>query len=352
MKKSLLTTLFFLSVLGVTASTTTAHAEDSISQAEIVNSPESAQKSEKIQGLIWKDLKQNVRTEASGEDVKTIVILEGTFNRDEWTLIGSNRTVTRAADGTFSFEVPISRDAMTIDFMAVGPLGEIEKEKVVLLYTDWEAHKSIAAAAPPKRLFISPGLGLTSLTHQESGVASYSSLNLTAKLAVNYLLFPPKWDLGFSTYVTAFQLSKNQDIGAYYIGVNARIGYIVQQIQEPWKFSIYTGWYYLTMIVSGNAFGFKNLQGPQLYPSLRRTFKKGRAVAAYLKFSPITDNFSLLQLSNRELALGAAYIYPLPKGHTVSVSADYSSIALSLVSHTIPIAISTNTFTVGAGYGF
>ena len=348
MKNFSFITLLLMVTFGATISPPSVFAEETSSQAQIVESAGDA----KIQGLTWKNVNQNVRTEALGEDLKTIVTLEGTFQRDDWTLIGSNRNITRAADGSFSFEAPISRDAMTIDFMAVGPLGEIEKEKIVLLYSGWEAHKTEAAAAPPKRLFVSPGLGLTSLSHQESGVAAYSSINLTAKLAVNYLLFPPKWDLGFSSYVTAFQFSKNQNISAYYIGVNARIGYIVQQIQEPWKFSLYGGWYYLTMIVSGNSFGFKNLQGPQLYPSLRRTFKKGSAVAAYLKFSPITDNFSLLQLNNRELALGAAYIYPLPKGHTISVSADYSSTELSLVSHTIPIAIETNTFTIGTGYGF
>ncbi len=201
---------------------------------------------------------------------------------------------------------------------------------------------------PSKRILSSIGLGLTSISYNEEGVAPYSSLALTAKGSVRYVLVPSKWDLGLSGYLTAIQLSKTPDVGVRFFGLNARAAYVLTPDTTPWRVSIAGGLYYLTMMVEGNAFGFKNLGGPQIYPEARWTFENGNALSLYAKYSPVANNFSLTSLSNREIATGIAFIHPLENGHSVSATFDYSNVELDIND----VTISSHTLTFGIGYGF
>ncbi len=336
---------FLVAVLGISflsaASGAVARAEDRFSTAQRVPNPTN----EKITELKWEGDEAKVRIEAHGEEQRFYVTLAGHYEREEWTLLGNNQ---RIKQGNFTLETPISKKALAVEFVAIGPMGEIEKEMVPLLFSDWEEKKVEAQKAPPKRLFFSPGLGVTSLKHKETGTSDYKTIALTAKASVNYLLFPPRWDFGGVIFMTVFQINRSEPVDVRYLGINARLGYLLPNVKEPWRAGIYGGMYYTTMFVSPSLFGFKNMAGPQRFPAVRRALKDGSALSGYLKISPVTNNFSLLTLSNREMAAGAAYTYPMPKGHTLSGSFDIAQISMVLKG----ITVSTTSITLGAGYGF
>jgi hypothetical protein len=155
-------------------------------------------------------------------------------------------------------------------------------------------------------------------------------------------LFPPKWDLGFSGFMNLATLSKSGADEVKFLGLNLRLGYIFPQVRAPWRLSLYGGWYYTSASSSSDTFGYRNVSGPQLYPSLRRTLANGHAVSTYLKFSPIFNSLGLLGLSNSEIATGIGYLIP-SESHTYSINLDFARL------HLTNEEIETNSTSVSLG---
>jgi len=288
----------------------------------------------------------DVTVDAAGKrEEKAIAFIAGSYLRPGWTLTRNQQPIKCNARGGFSFEAVITKEERRFSFEAVGPAGEKEQETIELQVAEWIVDD--LATSPIKRFLFSPGLGLSYITTTETLVAKYSTIAVTAKVAANYLLIPGQLDAGMSFYVTALQLSKSYDVNARYFGFNTRLGYVLPQFDERWFITLYGGWYYTTMMVTGDVFGFRNLSGPQIYPTVRRVLDNKDVVAAYFKYSPIASSFSLLTLSNREIAGGIAYVHPLANGHTISGTFDYSNISLTLAG----VALQNNSLTLGASYG-
>ena len=299
---------------------------------------------EKINDLKWNDELTHISGEFSGKTEKYSATLAGSYHREGWQLTRNKMPVKLNRGGNFLIEVIVTKEERALEFEAIGPKGEVEREKIVFSVPYWERSPLEPA---PKNLFITTGLGVSSISVKETGVADYSTLALTAKLSGNYLLVPKVLDLGVSTYFTAFQLTKSADISARYFGFNARLGYILPFVKAPWAISLYGGWYYTTTFVAGNAFGYKGLSGPQIYPSIKRILPNSDVVALYFKFSPISNGLSFLSASNREIAGGLAYVHTLGNGHVVAATLDYSNFKIFLDE----INSQTNSFTLGAQYG-
>ena len=193
---------------------------------------------------------------------------------------------------------------------------------------------------------VNAGLGITSLSFKEAGIADYSSTNLTLKAGMNYH-FPSAWIIGLSGYATLSQLKKSTDVSVRYFGLNARLGYQFPSVSN-WTFTLYGGAYYSTMFVTNNVFGFKNLAGPQIYPELRKSFNNGSAIIVYVKFCPVSEGVTTFSTTNREVAAGAAYLHPLFSGHPISLSIDYSNIYFTAS----PLITQTSSITISLGYGF
>ena len=217
--------------------------------------------------------------------------------------------------------VPEEGEAGPID-QAVNPEGSPKKERTQkLLGIDF--NKKL-----PQRLFVSPGLGVSSIHFTQTDKADYSSMVATVKVSANYFLFPPKWDLGFSGFMNLATLSKSGADEVRFLGLNLRMGYIFPQVKAPWRLSLYGGWYYTSASSSSETFGYRNVSGPQLYPSIRRTLSNGHAVSTYLKFSPIFNSLGLLGLSNSEIATGFGYLIP-SENHTYSINLDFARLHLT-----------------------
>ena len=299
---------------------------------------------EKINDLKWSDEIIHIHSEPSQNGETFVATIAGTYNRENWKLSKNNKSLTLNPGGGFMFEAIVTKNERAFAFEAVGPKGEVEKETIILTVPFWERSP---LEPPPRRLYFSVGLGVSSISVSETGISNYSSIALTPKLNANYLLIPKVLDLGVSTYFTAFQLTKNENISAHYFGFNTRLGYILPFVTAPWAITLYGGWYFATSFIQNNSFGFRNLSGPQIYPSLKRTLPNGDVVALSFKFSPISNSLKFLSLSSREIAGGLSYIQVLKSGHTLAASFDYSNFEVILNG----IDSKTNTLTLGAAYG-
>lgn len=313
-------------------------------------------KGAKIPGLKWSRAPLEVGEESSqnGKDTFSTVQLRGLFPTKDWNLIWRSAKVQINQKGIFELKIPLSGKLTRVDLIAIDPLGNIEKETIGILFKDYEAYRKQLAERSHRRHFFTGGLGITKLSYdQASRSVSCSSWALTGKLSYIYTL-SHLWDLGLSGYGTLLPFGgtctdpSGTSASMRFIGINARAGYTVPGIQDPWRLSIMVGIYYVTMLTSTGNFGFQNMAGPQLFPVLRRSLKNGDAIVTYLKFSPVSSGFSFLQLSNREIAGGGAYLFKLKNDHMMSLTFDVANLALEISGE----AISSTSISFGFGYSF
>ena len=253
--------------------------------------------------------------------------------------------------GKFLIELPISKDLIKANLMAVSSLGEQEKEVFGVYFKNLKGYGKEAILKPTRRNFFSAGLSASLISYQETEVDDYSENALTAKLSYSYLLIPPAWDLAASCYFTLLPLRSSNGIIARFLGLNFRVGYILPFIKSPWQMHVLAGMYYTTMFVTTNSFGFRNLAGPQFFPVITRAFKNGSSMTGYFKFSPISSGFAIRSFSNRELAFGLSYALALPNKHPLSFSLDVANVHFKLDRY-LGITYDSSSISFGAGYGF
>jgi hypothetical protein len=183
---------------------------------------------------------------------------------------------------------------------------------VLVEYPEYRACLAVAAAqtgtAEPGAF--SPSLGATYISYRETNIPDLAQTALTG--TVSYRKLVGRWDFGANAYLTLVPLTKTAGSGgARFLGVNARGGYLLTP-RGRWRASLMGGVFYTTMLVSGSAFGYRNLAWRQVYPTVTRL--SGRhAWSAYVKISPLSSGLSL-SLASRELAGGAGWTRALGSG--------------------------------------
>ena len=334
---------------GVAESLGNSYKPDRVLQAKILPDPHHP-KVTKV--MSWVEDSIKVVTHYFGTSSESTLHLAGVLqkpNADEWHVVWGERNVELGEKGEFTLELPYDSKFDRLQLVAVGPDGEVEYHlyQIKIIMPEVPAPVAILGEAtevtPPlaeglkegdfnskldRRLFVSPGLGLSHLSINQTGQTSYQSIVTTVKASANYLLLPPKWDLGATGFLNVASLSKSSSTDVRVLGMNLRVGYIFPEIKAPWRLSLYGGWYYSTMLANDQSFGYRNISGPQLYPSVRRLLENGHALSGYFKFSPISSALSLMKLSSNELAVGLAYSIPTPN-RTYSITFDFARVTFT-----------------------
>ena len=305
-----------------------------------------------ILGLSFPEPQAGVRVEEEGTpNQKIIAILKGVFSREDWSLIvvdqgflaHSKRT---EATAPFSIKIPLTGVETAVHLSAIDPHGHVQDETVVIVYPQFLSGSQGATEIPSLGKILTVGLGVTSISYSQTGFPDLSEIVLTPKITYQQPL-KGAWDAGGSLYMTALPLHSDQNnMTAYFLGVNARIGYTLPMIPKPWTLSVAVGAYYTTMFTSGIGFGFRDLWGPQIFPVLRRDLTHGNIVSACFKYSPVTSGSSV-GFSNHELAAAVSYIHLLPNLRSISGTLDYSNIQIRLPTGNA----SDSSITLGAAYG-
>ena len=274
-------------------------------------------------------------------------VITGTVTVKDISLLYKDDILTVGPSGEFTVSIPIVAQATEVEMYAVSARGDLSKQMIGILVPSWQELIHPQKTKPPKTRFLSAGISFSQVSVSDSRVDEFEERAVTGKLSVSTLLFSPHWDAGVSGYFTLLPFSANRDDSVRFLGLNLRVGYIVPAIQEPWQLSIQAGFYYTTMFVKSGTFGFQSMAGPQLFPVLRRHFKKGDSASAYLKFSPVTSSFSLAPLTDRELAAGVSYMRPFGNGHTWGAAFDVAQLSLVIED----VTIVSRSYSLGAVLG-
>ncbi|MBC7398120.1 MAG: hypothetical protein H7333_11815 [Bdellovibrionales bacterium] len=333
-------------------------------------------KSERIAGLQFSiPQASDLETDLSKNPPVTRLNLTGTFkNRGTTSILAPDKIVINPAkDGSFSFRVRMFGEATSFDLTEVDSLGGVKTENIQIYAPSpiKLSTKEVQIESAPKagikadktipkasKYVFTPGFSLTRISYQESSslkdTIRFSESALTLKGSIVYIPTHSQWSYGLSAYFTALPVGESiPNVSVRFLGINARAGFLFPTIRDPWRVNLMVGYYFTTMLVSALdadlAFGYRNISGPQIFPTVMRLLKNDRDISGYLKFSPISASFSLLSLSSNEIAFGLAYGFKLPNAHRASVSFDLSRIILD-----IPILnefkASSSSYSIGMNY--
>lgn len=280
------------------------------------------------------EFKDQVATVQKGTtDQKLYVQIQGNYKKRDWTLFchsedlcpGQPRIPTRP-NGTFSLNVQVLKKESIIHLVVVPPTGMTHRHHFKLKIDGWPSQRSGPYSSDGA---LSLGLSVTQVQYTETNVESQDQTALTMKFGYAMRLGTgdvTRWSLQFMNFVTLAALKTSRDPPIRFLGINIRIGYDLPQISRPWGVGIYGGIYYQTTFVAENAYGFANLIGPQLYPTLTYEIGRNRAFHLYAKYSPILSGAAVLPLNNREIAAGLGYRWMTSDMQPVVLGLDLSQL--------------------------
>ncbi len=302
----------------------------------------------KVSGLSWATLTPIVQIRKLDDgSTGNYVTLEGKFSYSGTTLIIDSRPVPITFTNGFSLEMRLFEPRTAVDLETINETGDSEHERI---YVVFEGKRQLDQKAEElkkeQRAHIVCGLANTVISYQDTRIPTVFEDAVTGKLSFTNVIVPPHIDAGVSAYFTLLPLHSSATQTFRFLGLNARAGYILPGIDEPWRVSLLGGIYYTTMLVPEENFGFTSLIGPQLFPVIRRKFKNGESAVGYFKYSPLGPHLSGLSFSNREIAAGGAYNWPMNTS-SFSLTLDIADLAVVIDG----VKIRSTSLSLGFGYG-
>lgn len=179
------------------------------------------------------------------------------------------------------------------------------------------------SAKIPKRHRLGFSAGYTLTSYDEShanqptrGVSGFSQTSITTKAVLRYFLLPPMIDMEANVYYTALPLQSNVPATKLqFLGSNVRVGLVVPYLPKYMGLTLMGGYYYVSTYVTGNAFGFQNLKGLQIYPELSWLVYLPQQMplvfTTYYKYSPVAPTLRSLTFASREVSTGLNIRFPV-----------------------------------------
>jgi hypothetical protein len=230
-----------------------------------------------------------------------------------------------------SFQVRVDIEGLetSVLFRLIGPRGQLHEEEVLLLFKDYRKLMKDTVDAPRSWRGV-VGLGVTSIHYQQKKHPQLSQMFLTPTFSADYHLVPGKWSLGAMSYYNAIRLSGSRDdTSLSFLGINFRLRYQAQSVPEPFSIHLAGGVFYTTSFSSGRLMGFQNLITPHLFPMLGYRLDPKNFFYIYFKYAPLADFIRILNLRNRELAVGLGWSYLLPWEQSLTLGLNASDISLN-----------------------
>ncbi|MGZ3688277.1 MAG: hypothetical protein ACXWP5_05210 [Bdellovibrionota bacterium] len=283
------------------------------------------------------------------------VPIEGTFEANSRTLLIGTKKVPlqegkSAGTSKFAASVPIEDMEMPLTFRAIDAHGGSEEEEIQIIFPDIAEFRSQARGKPytfPWRL--SAGVGPALVSYQQTAISPSIGFGFGAKLAGALSLAPqfrpPGWEVNGDFLMTFLPSLQGQAAPewVFFFELDLRGGYAFHFCQDRCQLGLFAGYYYTTMIDQSNAFGFRNMAGPEIFPAFSFQFDEKNRGELYFKFAPVTSS-AALTLSNHEIGAGISWVRYLPAiHHSVSVDLDYTNLQgtqaiLSVAVHSLILA--------------
>lgn len=301
-----------------------------------------------ISEISWKTRKFPVEGAMIDGKAVVTVTLKGSHSLKDGSLLHNFKAVAVTPEGDFEINVPVEGAETQVILISVTKRGEERRALYRLAFPEWAEYKADLLNPDKPYKSMQLGLGTSFIKFAQSSVPDIGQTAVTVKGSLVHQFRNRNWDLGISSFYTALPVSTvPASYSLRFFGFNLRAGYHLPAFKDPWRVSVLAGAYYTTMFTNGQ-FGFQNLTGPQLFPTVRRSLGEKDSVYSYLKYSPLMNGFSLLQLNNREIAFGAGWNHVIEGGKVLSISADVAQLRFNFNNS----EIRSESVSLGVALGF
>ncbi len=300
-------------------------------------------KTKQIVELIWSDepLRAKPGHTPEGEAI-LFVSLKGKYDKKLSSLLWNLTPVEVDPDGRFEIKVPVHKTKTPVHLMAIDPKGNIQREEAAIEFS------GSPGSNPFKRWMVDAGPAFTTMFYYDFRVGNVFLTAMNVRAAGSFIVFPPNWDAAAKISFTALPITSSFP-GGYqvrFLNIDGTAGFRLPMVRTPWSVSIRAGYYFTTMFVWPEDFGFRYMNGPQLHPVASYTFKNGMLLSGYAKYSPMFNGFAFMSLNNCDIGVGAALRIPLKGIHNLQVSLDFDYFNITI--STTPIA--ATSFVLGVAY--
>jgi hypothetical protein len=243
----------------------------------------------------------------------------------------------------YRFLIPLSKAETPLRISLVNAKGIARHQIWKLRLSEWEtvlaAPKTVTVSKPWSLSFQS---AVTQIQFIQSFLPEIRQMDLTGKLSASYTFGSSArssarpWSISSTTYLTLMPLIAPSDPSytARFFGSNVRLGYS-WAFDDRWILGFHTGLYYLTVLPTEAEFGFRNMVGPQLFPTLTWRMNSKHALSAYYKYSPVIQYGTGLNFQNREEAGGLSYSGAFWPTLSLLLGMDVSQVDIRLAGITI-----------------
>jgi hypothetical protein len=246
-----------------------------------------------------------------------------------------------SSESEFAIDVEILSETTPFAIRSIDPKGKILTREFVIRIDGYAQAMRALSQGPPRPWWLTGQLGLGQNWFRQTGAPSgIEQTDLHVKVSGGWRYVGsdgiPRWSIGGTVFSTIYPfLSLPDDSWKFWsIGANVRGGYV-----HPFRYGLsaglMAGFYYTTQITPSRAFGFRNMAGPQIFPTFAWAFLEKHVLASYFKVALIGQGIGLLSLENRELAVGLSYEYRIGPWVSGVVGVDFANLQVSVGSSTI-----------------
>ena len=149
--------------------------------------------------------------------------------------------------------------------------------------------------------------------------------NMLAATTSYKLMLSKSWSARADAFIdlagaTPFSTNQNE-MSARFWGLNSDLIYLIPMRSKKWSLGVVGGFYYTTMLPSGQSFGYDNLWGPEIYPILSYTLNAKNSFHFYYKYAPVYAQDSV-SFSDHESDMGVEWARLRRKKRTISIKLD------------------------------
>jgi len=150
-----------------------------------------------------------------------------------------------------------------------------------------------------KYFHLIPGLAIARSDYSETGT-KYDHMAFDGNLDIYFQPPTGRWAMGLQGSSTLAFFSQSESINTRFFSVSPYFRMIVYR-ESRFHFDLTAGYNYKGMLVQNNAFGYKNIQSPLLFPTWGFGLNGGGEVLLSVRFQPIMgltlkDRIVLVQL--------------------------------------------------------
>jgi hypothetical protein len=266
---------------------------------------------------------------SSQDEVQLFISLEWKYEGPSANFLVDEKAAVRSGSlPIYKAEVRIQAETTPVRIMAVDVTGEIRAQNLEIHFPMFQKvqEDTLGLSPSPSRspFGIKAVAGLNSIRVNQSSSRGLSEWGIYFQVDGTYRLGKSQWLLEGMGWVTTLPFGYSDSLKANVFGGEAHISYLKSWLNSPWSLSLSLGFYYTTLDVTQQLFGFQDLSAFELFPKLEYNLPNGDPLHLTAKYLPVFSGFSSLTFDSRVIEVSAGWDHLVGKSSSRAISVGFN----------------------------